>query len=307
MSHALRIIPDVYAMQILRYRDRVYACVVCATSKDYPEAMARTIVRGSSITREDDDRRAPTVLLGMKPYLELFPTGDDPVGRHILINNAPFLVVGVFAVKGSKMDGRDREDDLAIIPIKTGEARILRNQSLTEIRVEVDDFKNVDLVQDEIRRRFMILHQVEDFHIYNQAAQLEAAKHELDLLQFLLASAALVTLVVGGAGVMNIMLVNVVERTREIGVRMACGARARDIQLQFLTEAVVICLIGGLLGVALGVGVAHRITVWDSKAVVTILPVLLSLGAAFATGILFGFWPARKASLLDPVVALSSE
>jgi len=307
MSHALRIIPDVYAMQILRYRDRVYACVVCATSKDYPEAMARTIVRGSSITREDDDRRAPTVLLGMKPYLELFPTGDDPVGRHILINNAPFLVVGVFAVKGSKMDGRDREDDLAIIPIKTGEARILRNQSLTEIRVEVDDFKNVDLVQDEIRRRLMILHQVEDFHIYNQAAQLEAAKHELDLLQFLLASAALVTLVVGGAGVMNIMLVNVVERTREIGVRMACGARARDIQLQFLTEAVVICLIGGLLGVALGVGVAHRITVWDSKAVVTILPVLLSLGAAFATGILFGFWPARKASLLDPVVALSSE
>jgi macrolide transport system ATP-binding/permease protein len=116
-----------------------------------------------------------------------------------------------------------------------------------------------------------------------------------------------VSLLVGGIGVMNIMLVNVVERTREIGVRMACGARSRDIQLQFLTEAILVCLLGGVIGVLLGMLVSGLVTIGESKAVVTLAPILLSFGAAFTTGVLFGFWPARKASRLDPVVALSSE
>jgi macrolide transport system ATP-binding/permease protein len=122
-----------------------------------------------------------------------------------------------------------------------------------------------------------------------------------------LGAVGVVSLLVGGIGVMNIMLVNVVERTREIGVRMACGARSRDIQFQFLTEAVLVCLLGGVIGVLLGMLVSEFGTIGQSKAVVTLAPVVLSFTAAFVTGVLFGFWPARKASQLDPVVALSSE
>jgi macrolide transport system ATP-binding/permease protein len=136
---------------------------------------------------------------------------------------------------------------------------------------------------------------------------IEANRNTQNSFRFLLGAVGVVSLLVGGIGVMNIMLVNVVERTREIGVRMACGARSRDIQLQFLTEAILVCLFGGVIGVLLGMLVSGFVTIGESKAVVTLAPILLSFGAAFTTGVLFGFWPARKASRLDPVVALSSE
>ena len=225
----------------------------------------------------------------------------------MLLNNAPFMVVGVVTVRGGSGDGRDREDDNAFIPLSTGEARLFRSQNLSQIRVQVDEYKYVNFVQDEIRSRLNRLRQQEDFRIFNQAAMIEATKHAQDTFRFLLGAVASVSLVVGGIGVMNIMLVNVVERTREIGVRMACGARSRDIQFQFLTEAILVCLLGGLLGVALGAILSCVIVVGDTKPVLTLGPILLSFAAAFVTGVLFGFLPARKASRLDPVVALSSE
>jgi macrolide transport system ATP-binding/permease protein len=217
------------------------------------------------------------------------------------------MVVGVMTVRGGSGDGRDREDDVAIIPLATGEARVFRSTKLSQIGVQVDEYRNVDLVQDEIRTRLNRLRQEEDFRIFNQAAMIEATKHAQDTFRFLLGAVASVSLVVGGIGVMNIMLVNVVERTREIGVRMACGARSRDIQFQFLAEAVLVCLLGGLLGVALGAILSCVIVVGDTKPVLTLGPIVLSFSAAFITGVLFGFLPARKASRLDPVVALSSE
>jgi len=246
-------------------------------------------------------------VLGMKAYLELFPDRQDPVGKYILLHNAPFLVVGVVTVRGGSGDGRDREDDIALIPISTGQARIYKTPKLSQIAVQVDEYKNVDAVADEIRSRLNRLRQQEDFRIFNQAAMIEATKRAQETFRFLLGAVACVSLVVGGVGVMNIMLVNVVERTREIGVRMACGAKSRDIQLQFLAEAVLICLMGGLIGVSVGIIISSVLVVGDTKAVVTLGPVVISFGAAFVTGVLFGFWPARQASLLDPVVALSSE
>jgi macrolide transport system ATP-binding/permease protein len=213
----------------------------------------------------------------------------------------------VITVSGGSADGRDREDDIAIIPLSTGEARIFRSVRINQISVTVDDYVNVEAVQDEIRSRLNRLRQQEDFRIFNQAAMIEANRNTQNSFRFLLGAVGVVSLLVGGIGVMNIMLVNVVERTREIGVRMACGARSRDIQLQFLTEAILVCLLGGVIGVLLGMLVSGFVTIGESKAVVTLAPILLSFGAAFTTGVLFGFWPARKASRLDPVVALSSE
>jgi macrolide transport system ATP-binding/permease protein len=307
LSHILHVVPRVWSTQMLRYRDKTYSCSVVAASPNYSEAENRLIVRGGFFTENDNARCASVVVLGMKACLELFGSGVDPVGKYILLNNAPFMVVGVVTVRGGSGDGRDREDDVAIIPLATGEARIFRSTKLSQIGVQVDEYKNVDLVQDEIRSRLNRMRQQEDFRIFNQAAMIEATKHAQDTFRFLLGAVASVSLVVGGIGVMNIMLVNVVERTREIGVRMACGARSRDIQFQFLAEAVLVCLLGGLLGVALGAILSCVIVVGDTKPVLTLGPILLSFTAAFITGVLFGFLPARKASRLDPVVALSSE
>lgn len=307
ISHVRQVVPTVWSNLMLRYRDKTYTCPVGAVSPNFPEAENRLIVRGGFFTDVDDERRAPVVALGIKVANELFGRGVDPVGKYLLLNNAPFLVVGVIAVRGGSGDGRDREDDVAVIPLSTGEARIYRSLRLSAIGVQVDEFRNVDSVQDEIRSRLNRLRQQEDFRIFNQAAMIEATKHTQDTFRFLLGAVASVSLVVGGIGVMNIMLVNVVERTREIGVRMACGARSRDIQLQFLTEAILVCLLGGLIGVLAGVLISGIVTVGDTKAVILLSPILLSFGAAFVTGVLFGFWPARKASRLDPVIALSSE
>jgi len=307
LSHVLQIVPSVWSNQILSYRNKTYSCGIGAVTPNYPEAENRLIVMGGFFNEQDNDRCAPVVVLGMKPYLELFGAGVDPVGKYVLLNNAPFMVVGVVTVRGGNGDGRDREDDNAFIPINTGEARIFRSQNLSNIRVQVDEYRFVDFVQDEIRSRLNRLRGEEDFRIFNQAAMIEATKHAQDTFRFLLGAVASVSLIVGGIGVMNIMLVNVVERTREIGVRMACGARGRDIQFQFLAEAVLVCLLGGLLGVALGAILSCVIVVGDTKPVLTLGPILLSFGAAFITGVLFGFLPARKASRLDPVVALSSE
>ena len=307
IRHVRQVVPNVWSNQLLRYRDKTYTCGVGAVSPNFPDAENRLVVRGGFFTDSDDDRRAPVVVLGMKAAIELFDKGVDPIGKYVLLNSAPFLVVGVIAVRGGSGDGRDKEDDIAVIPISTGEARIFRSPRLSQIGVQVDEFKNVDSVQDEIRSRLNRLRQQEDFRIFNQAALIEATRHTQDTFRFLLGAVASVSLVVGGIGVMNIMLVNVVERTREIGVRMACGARSRDIQLQFLTEAILVCLLGGLIGVVAGILLSSVMTVGETKAIITLPPILISFGAAFVTGVLFGFWPARKASLLDPVVALSSE
>ena len=185
--------------------------------------------------------------------------------------------------------------------------RLFGQRFLRSITVAVDDVTRIDETQAQVSQLLESRHRTPDFQIRNMASLLETATATQNTLTILLGSIAAISLLVGGIGVMNIMLVNVTERTREIGVRMATGARMRDILQQFLTEALAVSALGGVIGVAAGLGAAALIGALGTAVKFSVFPVALAFGCAFATGLIFGYMPARKAAGLDPVVALASE
>jgi macrolide transport system ATP-binding/permease protein len=210
------------------------------------------------------------------------------------------------AVRGASPWGSD-QDDVVFVPLTTGSLRLFGQRHLRAITVAVDDVARIGETQDEVTALVQARHRATDFQIRNMAQIIETASETQNTLTILLGSIAAISLLVGGIGVMNIMLVSVTERTREIGIRMATGARMRNILQQFLTEALVVSLIGGLIGVALGLAAAAVIAAFGTPIEYSAGPVLLAFGCAFATGLVFGFMPARKAAGLDPVVALAAE
>jgi len=257
-------------------------------------------------TREDSDRYEAVAVLGATVYEQLFTEGQDPLGEWVLIGTTPFQVIGVLTRKGSS--GGQDQDDSVFVPLKTGALRLFGEKYARQISVAVDDIGRINETQELLRSFMASLHGVEDFRIVNSAELLETVAATQNQFRLLLASIGGIALLVGGIGVMNIMLVSVTERTREIGVRMATGARQRDILTQFLSEAIVVTAIGGIIGVALGIGAGMLIEAWsDVEVVFSTEPMLLAFGCAAATGVIFGFAPARKAARLDPVVALSNE
>ena len=204
--------------------------------------------------------------------------------------------------------GGQDQDDAIYVPLKTGALRLFGEKFARQIMVAVDNLDRINDTQEQLRSFMTALHGVEDFRIVNSAELLETVAATQNQFRLLLASIGGIALLVGGIGVMNIMLVSVTERTREIGVRMATGARQNDILAQFLSEAIVVTAIGGLIGIGLGLGVGLLIETWsDMNVVFSTEPMLLAFGCAAATGVIFGFAPARKAARLDPVVALSNE
>jgi macrolide transport system ATP-binding/permease protein len=215
-------------------------------------------------------------------------------------------VIGVMEAKGASSFGRD-QDDVVFVPITTGFMRLFGQQYANSINVKVSDAKLVDQTEANIKQLLLARHQTEDFQIRNTASMLETMESMTTTLTILLGSVAGISLLVGGIGVMNIMLVNVTERTREIGLRMATGARMSNILLQFNTEALVVCGVGGLIGVMLGIGTGLGLGSLGLNIAINPTPSLLAFSCAFMTGLIFGYLPARKAALLDPVVALSSE
>ena len=273
----------------------------------YTQARDWPLAEGSFISDDDVKGYAPVIVLGQTVARTLFPDGGSPIGKYLLVKNVPFEIVGVLGARGATPWGTD-QDDIVVMPLSTGYMRMFGKRYLQSITVLVGDSDEIKETEAAIEKLLTERHRgVVDFQIRNTSSILETALATQDTLTILLASVAAISLLVGGIGVMNIMLVSVTERTREIGVRMATGARMQNILLQFNTEALVVCGIGGLVGVALGVAVALIVQSFGVAILLSPLPAVLAFSCAFLTGLLFGYLPARKAAQMDPVVALSYE
>ncbi len=290
----------------VRYGSIDYRTQVTGVWPDYTIAHDWNVADGGFFTRGDLDGYAPVVVLGTTVVNNLFPDGGNPVGKYLLVQNVPFEIIGVMESKGATPFGGD-QDDVAFVPLSTGYMRLFGHQYVGTVSVKVSDANAIDATQDKITSLLTARHRTQDFQVRNTASILETAEATQNTLTVLLGSVAAISLLVGGIGVMNIMLVSVTERTREIGIRMATGARQTDILLQFNTEALVVCGVGGIIGVLGGLLVAAVCGAFGLPIAYSIVPPLLAFSCAFATGLLFGYLPARKAASLDPVIALASE
>jgi len=277
-----------------------------ATIPAFTRVRSWPVSSGIFFTEEDVESFAAVAVLGRTVADNLFGPEDDALGAHVLLNNVPFQVIGVLAPKGATPSGFDL-DDVVVVPLSTGRLRLHGQNFLRSLTVQVADTSRMDATQQAVTELLTVRHGGVDFQIRNTAAILAAATASQDTLTLMLGAVALISLLVGGIGVMNIMLVSVTERTREIGVRMATGARPRDILLQFNAEALAVCALGGVLGVALGLGIALALGASGRPIQLSPEPVLLAFGSAFLTGLIFGHLPARKAAALDPVAALAAD
>jgi putative ABC transport system permease protein len=270
-----------------------------------------TIASGSAFTEQDNTDANNVAILGQTVATNLFPNGQSPIGQLVRIRNVPFTVIGVLTSKGST--GFNDQDDTIMIPFRTGQVRLFGSSNISQIVVQVGDATQIPGVTTQIETLLRNQHQLQrsqadDFTIRNNTDIITRVSSVSDTLTMLLGGVAAVSLVVGGIGIMNIMLVSVTERTREIGIRLAIGAQPRDVLVQFLVEAVVLSLLGGIIGILLGSAVAVMLPVVAGWA--TVVPwnaIALSFGVSAAIGMFFGIYPARKASQLDPIVALRYE
>ena len=289
---------------------------VFGATPEYQEARDWNLTVGRFINPEDVDASTKSAVLGASVMENLFG-GGDPIGQTIRIKNVPFTVVGVLDRKGQSAWGQD-QDDLVLIPLSTAKKKVLgRNQSNQRtvgsiaVKVKPDgDMKEVEAQVGELMRQRHRLqpYQDDDFNIRILSEVFAAQEESAGVMTMLLAAIASVSLMVGGIGIMNIMLVSVTERTREIGLRMAVGARGRDILTQFLVEAVTLSLIGGAIGIAAGIAGSLLIAYFAGwSTLLSSQAVLVAFCFAAAVGIFFGFYPARKASRLDPIEALRYE
>jgi putative ABC transport system permease protein len=293
-----------------------WATTVYGVTPEYFDAREWEVTEGRIFTTEETGGAAKVAILGQSVVRELF--GDaDRVGQVVRLNKVPFTVVGVLDTKGQSNTGQD-QDDVIFMPITTAKSKILGTSrdspgAVYAIAVKVAAAEEMNEVVQQMTELLRQRHRLrpqepDDFRLSNLADVLQSQEEASGVLTMLLAAIASVSLLVGGIGIMNIMLVSVVERTREIGLRMAIGARSRDVLTQFLLESVTVSLVGGGLGVALGVAasfVIGRVAGWT----IVIPPeiILISVGFAAAVGVFFGFYPARKAARLDPIEALRHE
>jgi putative ABC transport system permease protein len=298
----------------LNYGARNWSTMITGTTPDYFMIGNWEIAEGTIFSESDVRSATRVAVLGAVTADKLFGS-VNPVGKTVRITNRPFLVVGVLAVKGQSLSGRDQDDNV-LIPITTSERQITGNQFPGSIRymmvqgesADVMDEAEIDITQ-LLRQRHRLSEGAEnDFTVRNLTAIADVATGTARIMSIVLGAIASISLLVGGIGIMNIMLVSVTERTREIGIRMAIGANRRAILLQFLLEAMMICFMGGMMGVLLGVGGAWLVSkLVDMLIVITLGMILLAFAFASGVGVFFGFYPARKAASLKPVDALRYE
>lgn len=284
---------------------------VNGVTTDYLTIRNWGVTSGSWFDDNDVEAKRAVALLGSTVAKNLFPD-QDPVGARIQLGHSPFTILGVLATKGQTSGGSD-QDDVILVPYTTAQARLSGISFVGQILASTTSQADLVAGQSEIAEILRGTHRLaegapDDFTIRDQTQIAATASSTTAVMTALLAAMASVSLVVGGIGIMNIMLVSVTERTREIGIRMAVGARGSDVLIQFLVESVVMSILGGLIGLAVGIGAAAllgRLTGWATATPAS--AVLLAVGFSAAVGIFFGFYPARKAAALNPIQALRYE
>ena len=303
--------PEESSRQQVKLGNRNLNLSVIGTTTDHAAVNGFELEAGRLLTAIDDSSRRRVAVLGGEVPEQLGTTAEALVGRSILIKSLPFEVVGVYRRKGAI--GFGNPDDDIYVPVSTSEYRVVGNDRVQNIAVQVAPGVEPAQAMVEIERVIRREHGLapgadNDFTVVDRKQFLATQQQTTQILSFLLAGIAGVSLIVGGIGIMNIMLVTVTERTREIGIRKALGATRTNILTQFLTESVVLCVLGGLLGMLLGTGVARALAKFAGwQTYVTLDALLLAFAFSAGVGLVFGLWPARRASKLDPIAALRYE
>lgn len=308
LPNAVAVSPEVRDREQVLANGLNWNTLVQGEGPDYPQIRNWRIATGVMFTDLDVRSLAKTAVIGKTVVDQLFPN-EDPLGQTIRVRNIPFTVVGVLAAKGFNLFGQD-QDDVVLVPYTSHMRRITSRTFVNSILVQAANDKVIDQVQQEITETLSARHRSRepDFTVRNQLELMQAVTATSRAMGFLLSGVAAVSLFVGGIGIMNIMLVSVTERTREIGIRMAVGARGADIIVQFLMEAVTLSAIGGIIGIGSGMGFSMLIAALKNTPTVTpVVWIVVAFVSSAVIGVLFGFYPAWKASQLDPIDALRYE
>jgi len=311
----LAVSPNISTSGQVIYLNKNWRTQVQGVSENFPVIRKWEVDQGTFFDEEQVQNGEKVCVIGADVQQYLFDEGDDPIGKVIRIRRVPFMIVGVFKRKGQS-GGMGSRDDMITVPYTTASRRLVRQTFIQSIDVAAVSQDKIPQAQAEIEDLLRLRHNIEpgaddDFNVRNMQEIAENAESAIGVLTVFLGSIAAISLLVGGIGIMNIMLVSVTERIREIGIRMSIGARERDILIQFLAEAVVLSLIGGFLGVGLGFGLSKLLKYVPMFSRITTIvsmgSVLMSFLFAASVGVFFGFYPARKASKLDPIEALRYE
>ena len=310
-----RTAPEVNASAQVIYGNSNWNTSITGSTPDILPVRTWELESGACFTDQDVRSGAKVCVIGKTVATELFGY-SDPVDMTIRIRSIPFRIVGVMKAKGANSWGQD-QDDFILVPVTTAQRRLIRSgtrvDSVRRINVQAKDRDSVSKAQEEVvsilRQRHKLTEGVaNDFQVRDLTEVQENAASTANVMSLLLGAVASISLLVGGIGIMNIMLVSVSERTREIGIRMAVGARPSNVRVQFLTEAVVLSLLGGIIGISSGIGISKAITQFFAwPTVISIQSIVIAVGFSAFVGVFFGFWPAWKASNLDPIDALRTE
>jgi putative ABC transport system permease protein len=311
VSYIKAVAPDVSSRYQVTAKGTNTNTTVDGTVSSYTQVKNLGMDIGAFISDQDVENFSKVAVLGPTTRDDLFGEGADPTGQKIKINKIEFTVIGIVTAKGGT--GFGSQDDRIYIPISTAQRFLAGNNSVSDINIQVQDEKNMSVVQDQITALLLARHNISDpaladFSIMNQADILNTLSSVSGTLTLLLGAIAGISLVVGGIGIMNMMLTTVTERTREIGLRKAIGAKNKDISLQFLSEATTLTFIGGIIGIVLGWIASIAVSMFGGIATsVSITSIILAFGVSGLIGIIFGYYPARRAALLNPIEALRYE
>ena len=308
-----RSLPVVNANGQVVFQNQNWSTTIQGVYPDYQQVGNWTLQEGSFFSTADEQGGTAVAVVGQTVVNNLFtPLGVDPIGQQIRIHSTQFTVVGVLTSKGAN-GGFNDPDDVIYIPLSTAQSQVTGGHSVNSIDVIVDNSSNVTSTQNAVEQVMEQQHHIsdpalDDFAIQNQSQILQTVQSTSQTLAELLISVAAISLIVGGIGIMNIMLVSVTERTREIGIRIAIGAHPGDVMTQFLVEAFMLSALGGIIGIVIGIAGAYIVSIVNgSPFALSPFAVLVAFLFSAIVGVVFGFYPARRAARLDPIVALRTE